>query len=182
MTTAVPVMATRMQRPPRGGPPSVSFINKVRSGFRLTWRTLKLVWQSSPRATVFLGVLTLAISVLPLAVAFAGKGIVDAVVAHSREAAIKWVLIELAVVAASALVQRSLALTRQLLGARLSLDINVKILAKAQELELRHFEDGRFYDSLTRARREASSRPLSVVTEGFQLLQNTLTLVAYLAL
>lgn len=182
MTTAVPVVATRMQRPQRGGPPKVSFINKVRSGFALTWRTLKLVWQSSPRATVFLGVLTLAISLLPLAVAFAGKGIVDAVVAHSRAAAIRWVLIELAVVAASALVQRSLALTRQLLGARLSLDINVKILDKAQSLELRHFEDGRFYDSLTRARREASSRPLSVVTEGFQLVQNTLTLVAYLAL
>jgi len=173
-------MATRMQR---GGPQrDVSFINKVRSGFHLTGRTLALVWKSSPGATLLLGVLTLAVSLLPLAVAYAGKGIVDAVVAHSRAAAIRWVLIELGVVATQALVQRSLALSRQLLGARLSLDINLRILEKAQELELRHFEDGRFYDSLTRARREASMRPLSVVTEGFQLVQNTLTLVAYLAL
>jgi ATP-binding cassette subfamily B protein len=159
-----------------------AMLNKIREGSRLTWRTLVLVFRASPRSTVFLGVLTLAVAILPLAVAYAGKGIVDAVVAHSRAATVRWVLIELAVVAAQALVQRSLALTRQLLGARLSLDINVLILEKARQLELRHFEDGRFYDSLTRARREASSRPVSVVTEGFQLLQNALTLLGYLAL
>ena len=71
---------------------------------------------------------------------------------------------------------------RSLLGARLGVDINVAILEKALTLELRHFEDGRFYDRLTKARREASSRPLSVVTEGFQLVQNALTLLGYLAL
>src|SRR5262249_16718170 len=49
-------------------------------------------------------------------------------------------------------------------------------------LDLRHFEDPEFYDQLTRARREASSRPLSVVTETFQLLQNSLTLFGYVAL
>ncbi len=56
------------------------------------------------------------------------------------------------------------------------------ILEKALTLELRHFEDGRFYDSLLKARREASFRPVSVVTEGFQLVQNSLTLIGYLAL
>jgi ATP-binding cassette subfamily B protein len=183
MTTAVPT-----GRPGRGfqknkEPFTLSgFSQKVRDGFRLTLRTLALVWKSSPAATLLLGVLTLAVALLPLAIAYAGKGIVDAVVAQSKPQALKWVLIELSAVAAQALVQRTLALTRQLLGARLALDINYRILEKAQALELRHFEDGRFYDSLTRARREASSRPVSVVTEGFQLVQNTLTLVGYLAL
>jgi ATP-binding cassette subfamily B protein len=56
------------------------------------------------------------------------------------------------------------------------------ILEKALTLDLRHFEDPEFYDQLTRARREASSRPISVVSETFQLLQNTLTLAGYAAL
>ncbi len=129
-----------------------------------------------------LGLLTLAVSVLPLGVAVAGKGIVDSVVAASRPLTLRWVLIELGVVSTLALVQRALGLTRQLLGARLALDINTMILEKAMTLELTHFEDGRFYDKLTRARREASVRPASVVTEGFQLLQNTLTFSGYLAL
>ena len=58
----------------------------------------------------------------------------------------------------------------------------MRILEKALTLELRHFEDPEFYDRLTRARREASSRPLSLVTETFQLVQNVLTLAGYVAL
>ena len=56
------------------------------------------------------------------------------------------------------------------------------ILEKALTLELRHFEDSEFYDKLTRARREASSRPLSLVQENFQVLRNGLTLAGYIAL
>lgn len=129
-----------------------------------------------------LGLLTLVASLVPLLVAYAGKRIMDAVVAGSREATLRWVLIELAAVAVQSLGQRGLGLIRSLLGARLSIDINTMILEKAQTLELRHFEDAEFYDKLTKARREASSRPLSVVTETFQLLQNTITLVGYIVL
>src|SRR5262249_28729733 len=96
--------------------------------------------------------------------------------------ALRWVLVELGLVAAQSLLQRALGLVRQLLGARLSIDINVMILEKALTLDLSHFEDAEFYDRLTRARREASSRPLSVVTETFQLFQNAVTLVGYVAL
>src|SRR6516162_2103006 len=104
---------------------------KLRDGARLTFRTLGLVWRGSPLHTTLLGILTLASAVLPLAIAFAGKGIIDAVVARSTALALRWVLIELGVVAAQAVVQRGLGLTRQLLGARLSLDINFLILQKA---------------------------------------------------
>jgi ATP-binding cassette subfamily B protein len=156
--------------------------SRLRDSFEHTPRTLKLVWQSSPRASAALGLLTLAASLNPLLVAYAGKRIMDAVVAGSREATLRWVLIELAAVAVLSFGQRGLGLVRQLLGARLSIDINTRILVKAQDLELRHFEDAEFYDKLTKARREASSRPLSVVTETFQLLQNTITLVGYVLL
>jgi ATP-binding cassette, subfamily B, bacterial len=151
-------------------------------GMGLTWRTIKLVWKSSPVATSVLAALTLVSAVLPLGIAYAGKGIVDSVVATSGARTMRWVIIELAIVAGQALTQRGLGFVRSLLGARLGVDINVAILEKALTLELRHFEDGRFYDSLTKARREASFRPVSVVTEGFQLVQNSLTLIGYLAL
>ncbi|MGZ5133454.1 MAG: hypothetical protein ACXWCJ_19650, partial [Caldimonas sp.] len=155
---------------------------QMADGMGLTWRTVKLVWKSSPAATAVLAALTLVSSVLPLGIAYAGKGIVDGVVATSGKATMRWVLIELAIVAGQALTQRGLGFVRSLLGARLGVDINVAILEKALTLELRHFEDGRFYDSLLKARREASFRPVSVVTEGFQLVQNSLTLIGYLAL
>ena len=58
--------------------------------------------------------------------------------------------------------QRALMVAQSLLRALLGQRVNVMILEKAQELELSHFEDAEFYDKLTRARREASSRPLSL--------------------
>jgi ATP-binding cassette subfamily B protein len=132
--------------------------------------------------TVALGLLTLVGGFVPLGVAYAGKRIVDAVVAQSRHDTIQWVLVELALVVSLALVQRGLGLVRSLLGARLGIDINVTILEKALGLDLRFFEDADFYDKLTRARREASSRPIALITESFGLVQSLLTLAGYAAL
>src|SRR5262245_33895579 len=154
----------------------------LRESFAHVPRTMRLVWKSSPGGTLGLAALTVLSAAAPLAIAWIGKAIVDAVVAHDRTAALHLVLLELALVASQAGIQRALGLVRTLLGARLSVDINVLILEKALSLELRHFEDPAFYDQLTRARREASSRPLSVVSETFQLVQNTLTLAGYIAL
>ncbi|AUX47477.1 ABC transporter [Sorangium cellulosum] len=157
-------------------------LSRLRDSFAYTPRTLALVWRSSKAASLALGLLTLAAAVLPLGVAYVGKAIMDAVVARDGRAALVWVSVELGLVAALSLVQRGLSLTRQLLGARLSIDIHALILGKALSLDLLHFEDPEFYDQLTRARREASSRPAAVVTESFSLVQNLITLAGYAAL
>jgi ATP-binding cassette subfamily B protein len=154
----------------------------LRSSFEHTPRTLGLVWRSSASGTVLVGILTLACALIPLGIAWAGKQIIDAVVRHSAEATLRWVLVELGLVAGLALGTQGLGLSRSIIGARLGVDINVAILKKAIALDLRYFEDSEFYDSLTRARREASVRPLSVVTRCFQLVQSIVTLLGYVVL
>jgi ATP-binding cassette subfamily B protein len=154
----------------------------LRESFAHTPRTLALVWKSSPRGTAGLAALTLAVAGLPVAMVWVGKQIVDAVVARSHDDSLRWVLIELGVVAALALATRLLGLVRGLLGARLSLDINAAILAKALRLELTHFEDPEFYDQLSRARREASSRPISVISQTFVIVQTVVGLLGFAAL
>ena len=72
-----------------------------------------------------------------------------------------------------------MSLCQSLLRAQLGQRVNVMILEKALTLELRHFEDSEFYDKLTRARREASSRPLRLVMRTFGLVQNGISLVSY---
>jgi ATP-binding cassette subfamily B protein len=56
------------------------------------------------------------------------------------------------------------------------------ILEKALTLDLEHFEDSEFYDRMTRARREASARPLSLIMRSFSLAQNLISLVSYAVL
>jgi ATP-binding cassette subfamily B protein len=93
-----------------------------------------------------------------------------------------FVALEAALVVAMAAIQRAISTCQSLLRAQLGHRVNVMILDKALALELRHFEDSEFYDKLTRARREASSRPLSLVMRTFGLVQNLISLVTYGAL
>ncbi len=157
--------------------------------FRYSGRALELVWSTSRALTIALASLTLVAGLLPAGVAFVGAHIVDAVVSASRlwaanghaplRPVFEWVVLEGLLVTALAGAQRGLSLCQSLLRAQLGQRVNVMILEKALTLELAHFEDSEFYDKLTRARREASSRPLSLVTRTFGLIQNAVTLLSY---
>jgi ATP-binding cassette subfamily B protein len=152
------------------------------AGFAHTPRTLRLVFRASPALTIVLAITTLVSAILPLGVAWVGKRIIDSAVAHDTHSTLRFVGFELAIVVGLALSSQSRDLASQILGARLSLDVNLDILEKATELELVHFEDAKFYDQLTRARREASTRPISVVRRVFLIVQSVVTLAGYVAL
>ena len=153
--------------------------------FRYSRRALELVWSTNRALTLALALLTLIAGILPASVAYVGALIVDAVVAAIRAGGgvatrvAQLVVLEGALVAAIAAAQRGLSLCQSLLRAQLGQRVNVMILEKALTLELQHFEDSEFYDKLTRARREASTRPLSLVTRTFGLVQNGISLVSY---
>jgi len=141
-----------------------------------------MVWKSSPRLTLALVAMTVGAALVPPATAWAGKRIVDNVIARRAHDTVRWVLLELALVAVQTLVMRGLGLVSQILGLRLGIDVNVAILQKAVDLRLPAFEDSEFYDKMTRARREASTRPLQLVRESFGLMQSFVTLAGYGAL
>jgi ATP-binding cassette subfamily B protein len=149
-------------------------------------RALRLVWQTAPRLSIALVVLTLLAGLLPAGIAYVGKWMVDAVVAASRggphDLAVRYVALEGVLVAAMLGVQRGLSVCTALLRALLGHKVNVLILQKALQMTLPQFEDSETYDKLTRARREASTRPLSLVTRVFGLVQNAISIVSYCAL
>jgi ATP-binding cassette subfamily B protein len=168
-------------RAPRRG------LRDLASVFQYSGRAVGLVWTTSRALTVLLVALSLVSGLLPAAVAYVGKWLVDAVVLSAShrgqlERVIELVALEAGLVIVLAAAQRGITVCQSLLRAQLGQRVNVMILDKALTLELRHFEDSEFYDKLTRARREASSRPLSLVMRTFGLVQNLITLVTYGAL
>ena len=178
---------------PPSQPPPPPLRERIAASVTHSARALGLVWRSAPGGVVALAVFTVVASALPPFVAWVGKLIIDAVVAAHAAApgpardvalgrAVRLVALELGAVAAMAGCERVLALVRQLVGLRLGIDLNVRILEKAEKLSLRHFEDAAFYDKLTRARREASTRPLSLIQSNFQVIRHGLTLAGYAAL
>ncbi len=154
--------------------------------FQYTGRAVELVWTTGRALTLVFLVLTLVGGLLPAAVAWLGKLIVDAVVAAGesglvvdRDAALRFVLAEAVLVAALLGARQGISGCQSLLRALLGVRVNVMILDKALQLDLTDFEDSDTYDQMTRARRQASSRPLSLVKRTFGLAQNAISLVTY---
>jgi len=161
-------------------------VRKSLSVFRYSGRALELVWTTTRTLTILLAILTLVGGVLPAAIAYIGKLIVDSVVLASRTGleihrwkALQYVGLEAIVIILQAGTQKSQTICQSLLRTLLAQRVNVLILEKALTLDLPHFEDSKFYDKMMQARREASSRPLMLVTRTFGLIESALSLVTY---
>jgi len=154
-----------------------------------TRRAVELVWHTNFRLALALGLLTLMAGLLPAAMAWVGKLIVDGVVnqmelvrggASPDYWAVLWlVVLEGGIIAMLNAAQRGINACQSLLRAQLGFRVNEMILEKALTLDLAQFEDADFYDKLLRARRQASSRPLSLVMRSFALLQQLISLVSF---
>jgi ATP-binding cassette subfamily B protein len=160
--------------------------------FAYTRRALVLVWATNYRLAVALALLTLTAGLLPAAMAWVGKLIVDGVVLQmdlvrggalaDYWAVLRLVLLEGLIIALLNAAQRGINACQSLLRAQLGQRVNEMILEKALTLDLSQFEDSEFYDKLQRARREASSRPLSLVMRSFALFQQLISLVSFAVL
>jgi len=167
---------------------NAGFISRAAGVFGYSRRALDLVWTTSPALTLTLAFLTLVAGILPAAIAYVGQLIVDSVVTAMSSTSpdtnrvLRLVVLEAIIVIFVAASQRGMSACQSLLRALLGQRVNVMILEKALTLQLSHFEDSEFYDKMTQARREASSRPLSLVNRTFGLVQNAISLASYAAL
>jgi len=162
-------------------------VYKFFSAFHHTSLAIRLVWDTSRSLTLIMAISTVVAGVTPAAIASVGGLFVDAVAnlirqsgmdfSSFRQEILKYVLIELGLVLLLTGTQRLNIVCQSILRALLGNKINVMILEKALTLELAHFEDSEYYDKLIRARREASSRPLSLIIKTFDLLRDTIALV-----
>jgi ATP-binding cassette, subfamily B, bacterial len=148
--------------------------------------TVKLLWEAAPGGLLWLFVLTLLQALVPAAIAWVAKLIIDGVVAaqqnptsSSHNEVMQAVAIELGLVVLQTLLQRTQWLVREITAARLKRSLGVRVLEKALALELHHFEDSSLYDKMQNARREADTRPLNLVLEALSSLQNGITLLTY---
>jgi ATP-binding cassette subfamily B protein len=167
---------------------NAGFTSRAIGVFGYSRRALDLVWTTSRTLTFTLAILTLIAGILPAAIAYVGQLIVDGVVTAMSAVSpdtrrVLWLLaLEAVIVIFVAASQRGISASQSLLRALLGQRVNVMILEKALTLQLAHFEDSEFYDKLTQARREASSRPLSLVKRTFGLVQNAISLTSYAVL
>ena len=153
-------------------------------------RVFKLVWETSPRLTVLMSVLTGASALIPAATAWVSKLIFDdvgeAVTSGVDTVDIRGIitlmLAFLIITAGGFLLRNAQAATRSILGDLFTNRTNLMLLHKSESLDISYFENAAFYDRLENAQREARDGPMQIVSESFGIVQNSITLISMIGL
>src|SRR3990172_43762 len=154
-------------------------------------RAFGVVWEAHPPSALAMGACTVVGALLPASQAWVGKLFVDAGVngINTRagaepglRAVLPLLLAEFVLLVIQATNGQARSFAEHVLHARINLSINTRIIRKALELDLSHFENPEYYDKLQNARREADWRSLMIVNNGFYVIQNAVTLLSYGAL
>lgn len=144
---------------------------------------LKLVWQTNPGMTFASAALRLMRSILPLAMLYIGKLIIDEVVLISKGVSTAahdhlWLLvaIEFGLAIATDVLNRAITLIDNLLGDLFSNFTSVQIMEHAATLDLDQFEDSFFYDKMERARQQTVGRTM-LLSQVMSQIQDIITML-----
>ena len=163
---------------------------EVRRSFSHTPTAIRLVWQANRSATIALAFMTLAGALLPATQAWVGKLIVDGVVESIRggqdaeriKTIFIYLILELGLFLFGTALNHARRLIQQLIQLQLANRIRGQIIDKALTLDLSFFEHPDYYDRLQNARREGAYKPVELINDTFQIIQNFITLVSFAAL
>jgi ATP-binding cassette, subfamily B, bacterial len=166
---------------------------EAQNGFRGAWQerltalrnvppVLRIVWESGPAIVVFGLLFRLLGSVLPIALLWITKLIIDGIVAsvshHQPVPPRFWWLVvgEFGVAIVAGVLSRAIDFLDALLADRYTRHVSVAVLRHASELDLTAYEDPIFYDRLERARVQATDR-LAMIQSIGRLIQQAITAV-----
>src|SRR5579885_2063114 len=163
------------------------------SGFRSGWQerlaalrnvppVLKIVWESGPIVVSFGLIFRLIVAILPVALLWITKVIIDAIVhavsAHQSVSPRFWWLVaaEFGVAVLLGILSRGIDYLDSLLADKYTRHVSIAVMKHASELDLIAYEDPVFYDRLERARVQATDR-LGMIQSIGRLVQQMITAV-----
>jgi ATP-binding cassette subfamily B protein len=147
---------------------------------------LKIVWDSGPAVVVFGLVARLVASLLPLALLWIPKwileGILHARATHQPVSPRFWWLVgaEFSVALLTSIMARAIDYSDSLLADKYTRYVSIQVMRHSAELDLIAYEDPAFYDRLERARVQATDRlgMIQAIGRLIQLVITTATLSA----
>ena len=168
-------------------------IPKIKQKLKVALRfipALRLVWQSSPGWTIARLVLVVFQGLLPLALIYLAKLIIDTVTLNLQSSDPSQVferVLPLIIMAGVATILNSLSQSlTELVNTAHSQQVTDHmqgiIHAKSVEADLEYYENAKYHDALQRAQQEAPYRPPQILNRLAQAGQNVISLVAMVGL
>ncbi len=152
-------------------------------------KAFRLLWEADPWSATGMGAIVLVSSALPVSQAWTTRLIIDGVLRAWRSHAAPleglgqvapYLFFQFGLILAGSLTGQLRSLTDRFISLKLGRLITVRVVGKAISLEARWFEDPSFYDKMQIVRRQSEFRAHAIVTHGFLLVQNALSLLSFL--
>ncbi|SPP66704.1 ABC transporter ATP-binding protein [Nitrospira lenta] len=163
-----------------------SLLLRIRPFLQTLRYALAFVWQSSPSLAVGSIAVRVVQGLLPLAVLYLTKLLIDAVTeglkVPSQEASLTPIATILAGLAGAAVISAMLTVGASLISrihAQVVTDhMHALLQAKSVEVDLEYYENARYQDTLHRAQQEAPYRPTAILNALLQCFQDGISLLA----
>jgi ATP-binding cassette subfamily B protein len=169
--------------------PPEAFGNKIKNALRID-RAFLLVWGATKKWTILAFILTAIQGLLPLAILYIIKLIVDAItysvqsdsIANDFSTVAYYIIAAFAVMIFQIGVQHLASYTEEIQASLVTNYVVKLIHEKSISLDLSYYENPEYYDTLHRAQQDGPYRPISIVKGLTSLLQNGVSLIAMVSL
>ncbi|MBX9659891.1 MAG: ABC transporter ATP-binding protein/permease [Nitrospiraceae bacterium] len=163
-----------------------SLLLRIRPFLQTLRYALSFVWQSSPSLAVGSIVVRVIQGLLPLAVLYLTKLLIDAVTeslkAPAQDASLAPITTILVGLAVAAVISAMLTVVSSLISrihAQVVTDhMHALLQAKSVDVDLEYYENARYQDTLHRAQQEAPYRPTAILNALLQCFQDGISLLA----
>jgi len=184
--------------PPKSPKDLFRYLRQLLGGFfsRLFY-IFKLVWESGPIFLFLMSFVALFNGLMPLVGALLSQGILNSlqeVILQQNDgrtydlptfmgSMVLFLLIWLFVYRIlNKVVSRLSHAINRIAGERVVRHVRIRIMKKAQSLDLSSFDLPAFYEKLENANREAGNRPISILNSTFEVISAVISLVGYIVI
>jgi ATP-binding cassette subfamily B protein len=141
---------------------------------------LGLVWRTHRGYAAVIVALRLLRALIPVAMLYVARLILDEVVAGAAGAGgsadlWRYLAIEVGLAVAADLLARGSALAESLLGDLFSIRVSVRMMEHAATLDLEQYEDAKFQDHMERARQQTAGTRIALVSQLLAMAQDVVT-------
>ena len=181
------------------------YVFKVVKGFFSRYFFIfKLVWEASPFILVIMSLVTVINGVFPvlgakigaelitavgdainnraeLAAAFEGLNVFQSALAIFTETQIGFFIVfELLYLVTSSIVSNAYNAFINISSEKVANHIKVKIITKAKTIDVSQFDLPEFYEKFENASREASFRPIQILSSTFSMISNIISMISFI--
>lgn len=187
------------------GPQPLKQNNKVTRSFISRYAYIfKLVWEASPAILIVMSLASLFNGLFPILGAYVtsqllneiveafnlaqgyigtgmnGQEVFNLVFNHPELKIVFWICIELIYLVTKNLINNAYNAFVTVSGEKVANHIKVKIISKSKEIDVSQFDMPEFYEKYENASREASFRPVQIISASFNMVSNLISLVSFI--